>query len=496
MPEQIPKRADIRQLRIQAKELLRSLQSGETLVDGKQRPNAKLADAQFLIARKYNFDSWPALVEQIELPILIRDFKAHVEAGNAKSLERLLKSKPSLRRHINDLLFAFDSPAVVRAAHHQQAKELLPILVRYGADPNIRSTWWAGGFSALDQASAEAMETLLALGAKLDVHSAAKAGRIDDIRQILNADPKSVNAPGGDGQRPLHVAANSEIAELLLQMGADPEVRDIDHESTPIQYQINNREVVRTLLKHGAVPDIFTAVVLDDVGLMNQILTADSNALAAHVGAPPFATEKSNGGHIYTYLLGSAKTPFDVAAECRSMAVLSELQAHTSPARKLVAAAWLEDAQAVDKILKKHPKIGDEMGHHARSITDAARAGRTETVRLLLKAGVSPRTQGQESGSVLHVACWFGYVEVVKLLIPLVPLELNDSVYGSPPLGWACHGAQNCRNQEGDYEAVVTALLEAGADPNAPANSGGVRMLAQAGQREDIKKILRAPGAV
>lgn len=484
MSEQLPERADIRQLRIQAKELLRTLSNGE-----------KLADAQLLIARKYGFDSWPKLVDKVEVPALLEKFKQALYAGDSEALEKLLKSKPVLRKHIDDPIFDFDAPAIVQSSHHPQAEKLLPILVRYGADPNARTKWWAGSFGALDHASPRAADLLVELGAKFDVWSASAQGRLDVLREVLDQDPASVNAPGGDGQRPLHVAKTPEIAELLIERGADLEIRDVDHESTPIQYQVNNPDVVRVLLKHGAKPDIFTAVVLDDVELLKRILKDDPEAANAKAGKSPFVTTKSNGGHIYIYLLGNQKSPHQLAAERGSRKVLDELTKSVSPARKLVAAAWVGDKETVGQILRNHPEIKGELGGEAQSITDAAQAGKTETVRLLLEAGFDPKTPGMDSGSALHVACWFGYIDVVNLLLGLVPLDLKDANHGSPPLGWAAHGSQWCRNPKGDYIAVVEALLKAGADPNASANSGGTSMLDQAGKREDVKEVLRRYGA-
>ena len=495
MSEPIPERADMRQLRTQAKELLRSLHSGATPTDGRKFADARLADAQLLIARKYGFDSWPKLVEKIETPVLIEKLKKAIDAGDPDAVEKLLKTKPALRRHINEPMFAFDSQPILRASSHAEGGKLVPILVRYGADPNIRSKWWAGGISALDSAKGETVDLLVKLGAKFDVWSAAGHGRLDVLRQLLDKDPASVNAPGGDGERPLHFAATPEIAELLIVRGADLEERDLDHEGTPVEHHVNNPDILRVLLRHGAKPDIFTAVVLDDVELARQILQEDAAAATARVGYAPFITRKSDGGHIYCYRLGNHKTPPQIAAERGSRAVLEELLKNVSPSRRLVAAAWTGNAEAVAEILREHPNLGKEMGADARAITDAAQAGRTETVRLLLGAGLDPTTPGMDSGSALHLACWFGYVDVVKLLIDRVPLDLKDSVHGSPPLGWAAHGAQWCRNQAGDYVGVVEVLVKAGADPNVPANTNGVSMLAQAGQREDVKDVLRKFGA-
>ena len=215
----------------------------------------------------------------------------------------------------------------------------------------------------------------------------------------------------------------------------------------------------------------------------------------AHVGAVPFTTTSSNGGHIYAYLFGPAKTPFHVAAERGSKAVLEELQKQSPPSTRLVVAAWTVDAEKVADIIREHPNLGREMGAEARSITDAAQAGKTETVRLLLSAGLDPKTPGMDSGSALHVACWFGHLETVKLLVEQVPLDLKDANHGSPPLGWATHGSQWCRNAAGDYPAVVRALIGAGADPNVPANNEGTSMLSPAGTREDVKAVLREFGA-
>ncbi len=495
MSEPIPDRADIRQLRTQAKELLRSIQTGEIIVDEFNSSDIKLAHAQLLIARKYGFESWTKLVLEIETPLLLERFKHAVEQGDSFALEDLLKSKAVLRRKINDPMFSFGTQAIIQASTQSRAKELIPVLIRYGANPNIRSDWWAGGFSALDLAKGDVVDLLLTSGANLDIWSAASHGQIDVVNQLLDKDPTLVNAPGGDGETPLHFASTPEIALLLIELGANLEQRDVDHEGTPAQHHVLQPEILKVLLDHGAKPDIFTAIALGDAALVRKILSEDSESANAEIGSPPFVTQKSNGGHIYTYLLGPHKTPLQFAAHIGNREILNELLSSNPPSKRLIAAAWLEDENDVRNILRQYPNLTQEMGSDARSITDAAQAGKTETVRILLEAGIDPETPGLDSGTALHTACWFGYKEIVKLLIGKVPLELTDSVHGSPPLGWAAHGSQWCRNASGDYVGTVRTLLEAGADPNAPANKGGATMLNQAGQRDDVKDILREFGA-
>lgn len=478
MTQKLPENASVRQLRIQAKELLRTLPAG-----------TKLAASQLQIARQYGFPSWPKLIEEVETPQLLEQLRSALDRGDSEALDDLLQSKASLRKRINDPMYAFDTQPLIQASRHREAARLLPVLVRHGANPNVRTQWWAGGFSALDVAKGQTVTVLQELGAKHDVWSAAAHGDIPVLRQLLDEDPSSVNAPGGDGQRPLHVAANAEVAQLLIERGADLEIRDTDHESSPIQYQINNLDVVRLLIKHGATPDVFSAVVLDDVALLNEVMRANPKAAKSHTGAHPFNTTKSNGGHIYTYLLGPNRSPLQVAAERGCAAVLAELQLNATPLERLIVAAWSEDGVTFKTILRENPNLS--IGAEARVITEAAQAGKVETVRLLLMAGFDPKTPGMDSGTALHVACWFGYADIVRLLIDTVPLDLTDANHGSPPLGWACHGAQWCQNPAGNYPAVVEVLLSAGADPNAPANSGGTSMVAQAGMRQDVIDILR-----
>lgn len=461
---------NVRQLRAQAKELLKTLPEG-----------ARLADAQHEVARRAGHESWPKLVAALETPALVERLKGLVEAGDADALDRLLRRKPGLRGRLNDPLFSFDSPSIRQAAVHREARRLLPVLVRHGANPNARSEWWAGGFSALDHASEDVAELLLSLGARWDVWSAAAHGRTDVLARLLDEDPSRVSAPGGDGMTPLHFAKDAPTAELLIARGADVNKKDVDHEGTPIQHQVGKPDVVRLLLAHGARPDAFTAAVLGD----ESLVAGDPEAPRARVGKPPFVTVSSDGGHIYEYTLGSRKTPQGVAAE-RGHTIFEGL----SPSRDLVAAAWRGDAAAVERL--KGAEVEPE---DAVALAQAAQEGRVETARLLLDAGFDPLAKGMDSGTALHVACWFGHLSVVRLLVDRVPLELPDDHHGSPPLGWACHGATWCRNPKGDYPGVVRALLEAGADPKAPANRGGTPMLAQAGDREDVKAVLREYGA-
>jgi hypothetical protein len=61
-------------------------------------------------------------------------------------------------------------------------------------------------------------------GAALDVHSAARLGMFDKVREFITANPAVVNARGANGQSVLHFATTIEIADFLLNHGADIEL--------------------------------------------------------------------------------------------------------------------------------------------------------------------------------------------------------------------------------------------------------------------------------
>ncbi len=95
-------------------------------------------------------------------------------------------------------------------------------------------------------------------------------------KPLLVRAPALVHARGGDGQTPLHFASTVEVAQLLIDRGADIDARDVDHESTPAQYMVRDRQdVARYLVARGCRTDILMAAALGDLDLVRQHLDAD-----------------------------------------------------------------------------------------------------------------------------------------------------------------------------------------------------------------------------
>src|SRR4051812_6730263 len=199
-----------------------------------------------------------------------------ITSNDAPRAAQILYAHPDLKPRLNDPAPGghFGQTALLPAVERRN-RDLIDLLLHHGADINARSHWWAGGFGVLD-ADHDLHDFLLARGATLTPHAAARLGRVNDLRALLDRDPSLVHARGGDGQTPLHVAATVEVAALLLDHGADPDALDVDHESTPAQYLIKaHTDVAAHLVACGARTDLLLATALGDEKRVRQHLDAN-----------------------------------------------------------------------------------------------------------------------------------------------------------------------------------------------------------------------------
>ena len=219
----------------------------------------------------------------------IGDFVEAVQARDATTLRQLLAKSPALRKHIDRPLFSFGAQAIVVA---KGDRPIVEALLESGANINVKSDWWAGGFGVLDDTDPEQAAWLIERGAIVDIHAAAGLGMAGTVTEWIAHDPALVHAPGGDGKRPLHWASTTEIIDILLAHGAEIDARCIDHRSTAAQYRVRDEELCRHLIARGAAVDIFMAAALGDQALVERVLAADPDCRdcahrAARVRARP-----------------------------------------------------------------------------------------------------------------------------------------------------------------------------------------------------------------
>lgn len=410
-----------------------------------------------------------------------RAFVAAFKTDDVAEVDRLLRRSASLRAEIDTPWFAFDSPAVVTAALEARLA-MIDVLRTHGADLAVRTTWWAGGFGVLDHDDRETAEALVAQGAVVDANAAARHGWRDRLDEILATEPEQADRPGGDGQRPLHVAATPEIVDRLLACGATIDARDVDHDATPAQYAAGERPAVcRHLIDRGATPDIYLACALGDAALADRVLADEPAALASRLGDCRHTRESArSGGHIYNWRLRGNRRPLPVAHAFGHHELYEALFVRAQPRDQLLAAAWHGESTRLQDLIVAHPSLVSSLEPvDASLLVQAARDQREGVVAAMLDIGFDPHVQDHDGQTALHAAGFHGFAAIVRLLLerdPAPPLEVTNR-YGGTVLGSTAYGATQGWRDDGDHAATVTCLLRAGADAsciNVPTGHDGV----------------------
>src|SRR5262249_43947466 len=169
-------------------------------------------------------------------------------------------------------------------------------------------------------------------------------------------------------------ASTADIAAYLLDRGADIDARDVDHESTPAQYMIDDRqEVARYLIQRGCKTDILMAAALGNINLVRRHLDADPPSIRVRVSEEffPMISPKA-GGTIYQWKLGWYLSAHRVARKFGHDEVYRLLMDRSPDEVKLIEACWLDDEATLQ----------------------ALGADRPDLVRRLLAGGQSPAGAG------------------------------------------------------------------------------------------------------
>lgn len=412
-----------------------------------------------------------------EFTKVVDEAKKAFEADDADRVRAIVERHPDLKALINEPIGPFDSPAITNV----RSREMLDVLLDAGADINARTRWWAGGFGLLDCADPELAAYAIERGAAVDPHAAARLGMMDRLRELIAQDPGSVHARGGDGQTPLHFVSRVDIAEYLLDHGAEIDARDVDHESTPAQYMVGDRQdVARYLVSRGCKTDILMGVALGDLDLVRRHLDADPDGIRMRVSDECFPmVDKKAGGTIYQWTLGFHVSVHGVARKFGHQDILQVLLDHSPADVRLIDACWRGDEAAVHAIRAEQPDIIGRLSEaNHRQVAHAARNNEISVVRLMLEAGWPVDARGQHQATPLHWAAFHGNPDMARDVLRFdPPLELTDADFSGTPLRWAIYGSENgWYAKTGDYGATVDALIRAGATlPGAIEGSDAVR---------------------
>ncbi|HEY6251949.1 MAG TPA: ankyrin repeat domain-containing protein [Candidatus Angelobacter sp.] len=489
MSRQLPAKPNLEHLKKQAKELLNHARQGKSDVVERFRSlnpaatpaSLKLADAQHLIARDYGFATWAKL--KAHVAALTRtlapaeQLSAAVRASDARAVARVLESHPELKTHINEPMNDYGAGMQpLLAAVQRTDRKTVDVLLRAGADINRRSEWWSGGIGVLDECAPGMAAFLIERGAVLDAHSAARLGMLEKLEELVTADRSIVAARGANGQTPLHCASTVEIAQYLLEHGAEIDAMDLQHESTAVQHMLrviqarhyprDRQDVARFLATSGCRTDIFIATALGDLPLLRRHLGADPDCIRMRVSEEFFPKrDPRSEGTIYIYALGRLSTPHSVARDFGHDEVFRFLIDHSPDDVKMGQACELGDENTFRALLARRPNLVENLSaEDIRKLPTAAQSNNTNAVRLMLEAGWPVDAKGEMEMTSLQWASWHGNAEMVREILRHHPqVELQDNEHGITALGCALHGSENGWHRDtGDYVATVRALLDAG----------------------------------
>ncbi|HXN23806.1 MAG TPA: ankyrin repeat domain-containing protein [Candidatus Dormibacteraeota bacterium] len=490
MSRELPANPNLEHLKKQAKKLLHDVQVGEpaaierfrSLVSLSATASPKLAEAQHVIALEYSFASWPELKEHVDSLARVRQpaelLSAAVCASDAGKVARVLEDHPEWKARINEPMANYgEGMQAILAAVQRSDRKTIDVLLRAGADINARSRSWAGGMSVLDECSPEMAAFLIERGAMVDAHSAARLGMFEKLQELVKADTAVVRARGANGQTPLHFASTIEIAQYLLEHGADIDARDIQHESTPAQHMLrvvqarhypqDRQDIACYLVAQGCRTDVLMGAALGDLQLVRRHLDADPACIRTRVSEVCFRKQDPrSGGTIYIYLFGRGRTPHQVARDFGHAEVFEFLMGHSPEDVKLAQACELGDEAIFRTLLASRPDLSVTLSDDdRRRLPDAAQNNNTAALRLMLAAGWPVDTRGEYGMTPLQWAAWHGNAEIVREILRYGPqIERNDNQHEITALGSALHGSENSWHRNtGDYVATVQALLDAGA---------------------------------
>ena len=395
---------------------------------------------------------------------LMKRWKSAIEKNETESVRRLFVEFPELKNHINDQIFSFD-----RSAIHccRENLELVELLLEHGADLNLKTGWWAGGFGILEGLDYEQAKPLIKRGAIVDIWAAVSLNLHSAVTKLLDQAPELIVAPGGDGKHPLHDARDAAMVDLLVSRGADVNALCVDHESSPIQYSVQNREVVDRLLDSGAQADIFTAAYWGSQIYFDQAIQGNSTCCDSRLGTGKWKTF----GNIYHWTVGHDATPQQVARKRGHADFLKVLLENASARHQLMDAIWCGDRERVESLASESAGLPQDLTlDDQQTLARAAWWYRPEAVKLMLELGFDPHVPGVHDSTPLDRASFHGYADIVQLLLehdPCPPIEKKNE-FGGTPLEACLYGVNNGWETgfPRDHPKTVQLLVEAGSPVN------------------------------
>ena len=412
---------------------------------------------------------------------------AAIRARDLAAVGRLLDATP-------ELLHAGDrgSSQPIHWAVMTRQLDLVDELLRRGADIDARRAdgarpiqltngdysyrGWRDVPDDVTTTPRQVLDHLIQRGAEVDISTAASMGDLARVRALLAADPSLANRPvdyvsyyaaSGTPLRNAAARGNLELVRLLLDHGADPNLRE--EGIAPNGHALyaaaagGHYEVARLLLERGAHPNPAVESSADALSRARSNGDARMVELLCSYGA-------AREVHLLAYS-GDVETAAAVFAANPAMADDQEALAN---------AAGEGQEAFVRLMLRYHPDLPSRLEFPGWSVG----ARTPELNELLFRHGMNPSGGDWLEVTPLHHFAGSGDIEKATLFLDHgADLHARDEDIRSTPLGWAAKFGR---------AAMAQFLLERGADPNHPDDPPWATPLAWATRRghADVVSVL------
>lgn len=329
--------------------------------------------------------------------------------------------------------------------------ELIDLLFQLGADLNARRQdgarpihlfngdyFYRGWRDVPENCSAtpsQVLDHLLELGAECDLNTACHRGDRAKVLSILAQDPGAANRVSdfltyylGSGSPLRNAAANGnlEIVQILLDHGADPNLRE--EGIAPDGYALysavaqNQFEVAKLLLQHGAFPnpevessgDALSRAIANNDSQMIELLCSHGAARRVHLLAYD----------------GDLQTAAAVFAANSEMA---------NDPEALANAAGQGHEAFVQLMLRYHPSLPAEISFPGWLV-----CGKTKKInQMLFCHGMNPSQADWMGATVLHQLARNGNIDLAEQFLDQgANIHARDDDLNSTPLAWAAKSGQ------------------------------------------------------
>ena len=521
MPDRLlPDHPDINQYKKQAKELVRDCAKGSPealdrihkhlprlrVSSGSQPATIRLADAQFVLAREHDYDSWPQFAKHIETLRIIRSLETLSEPVNTfievASVDRHGWHGSGTLEHAELILQRSPETATANIYTAALLGDEKTVRAFLAADPSLARA--KGGPREWDAL------TYLCFSRYLRIDKARSAGFVATARALLEA---GANANTGwtetidDPPREVPetaiygaagVARNVDLTRLLLEFGADPNDEETPYHS-PETY---DNSVLEVLLESKRFDERSLATVIarkcdwhDDKGLAMALAHgANPNFLTVWQYSPfQHSIRRDNGLIMIEMMLDHSADPylksnhdgrnaFEMAAHHGRNDILELFERRgftpefSGPDREfdlLVAACARGQSDRAQAMIAGDARLRDQLlANGGTLLARFAGAANLGGVRCLLDPGVPasalwPEGDGYweltKNSTALHVAAWRANHDIVKELIARgAPVNAVDA-RGRTALGLAVRACIDSYWKYRRKPDSVAALLAAGA---------------------------------